>query len=81
VPPIDDPDRLRIGQPLYIPSDHPSGNGALQYHVQAGDTLSAIAQRMYGDASRWRLIQQMNEVPDADLIVPGQVLWLSPGGR
>lgn len=81
VPPIADPDRLRIGQPLHIPSDHPSGNGALRYHVQAGDTLSSIAQRIDGDASRWRVIQQMNDLPDADLIVPGQVLWLSPGRR
>lgn len=47
-----------------------------QYTVQAGDTLSHIARRHYGKASRWRAIFEANRdrIDDPDLIRPGQVL-------
>jgi nucleoid-associated protein YgaU len=46
------------------------------YTVQAGDTLSHIAQAMYGKASRWHAIFEANrdQLQDPDLIRPGQVL-------
>ncbi len=46
------------------------------YTVVAGDSLSKIAQRELGDASRWRAIHEANRdtIKDPDLIHPGQVL-------
>jgi nucleoid-associated protein YgaU len=48
------------------------------YTVVAGDSLSKIAQREYGDASQWRRIYEANKgsINDPDLIHPGQVLDL-----
>ncbi|HEY4583022.1 MAG TPA: LysM peptidoglycan-binding domain-containing protein [Lysobacter sp.] len=50
--------------------------GAQQYTVQKGDTLSHIAQHVYGKASRWRAIYDANrdQIDDPDRIRPGQVL-------
>ena len=48
------------------------------YTVVAGDSLSKIAQREYGDASQWRKIYEANRatIKNPDLIHPGQVLNL-----
>lgn len=45
-----------------------------RYTVVAGDSLSKIAQREYGDASKWRRIYEVNKssIKDPDLIHPGQ---------
>jgi nucleoid-associated protein YgaU len=47
-----------------------------QYTVIAGDTLSAIAQRLYGDASLFQRIFDANQdqITDPNVIFPGQVL-------
>ena len=44
------------------------------YTIQAGDTLSAIAQRYYGDANQYPKIFNANrdEIKDANVIYPGQ---------
>lgn len=46
------------------------------YTVQAGDTLSKIAQQMYGDASKYNAIFEANTplLEDPDTIFPGQEL-------
>jgi nucleoid-associated protein YgaU len=46
------------------------------YTVVAGDSLSKIAKREYGDAGAWRRIYDANRdiVKDPDLIHPGQRL-------
>jgi nucleoid-associated protein YgaU len=46
------------------------------YTVQNGDTLSGIAERYYGSASKWRLIYEANRdlIKDPDLIYPGQTV-------
>ena len=46
------------------------------YTVVAGDSLSKIAKREYGDASKWRQIYQANKdvIDNPDLIEPGQNL-------
>lgn len=53
-----------------------------QYTVISGDTLSRIALRAYGVASKWRIIWAANETVlrsgDPDLIFPGEVI-LIPG--
>ena len=53
---------------------------ARTYTVLKGDTLSAIAQKHYGKASRWNAIFEANrdQLDDPDLIHPGQVLKLPP---
>jgi nucleoid-associated protein YgaU len=46
------------------------------YTVRKGDTLSAIAQRYYGDATRFSAIFEANRpmLADPDKIYPGQTL-------
>jgi nucleoid-associated protein YgaU len=45
--------------------------------VRRGDTLSGLAQRHLGDASRWPEIAELNpNIADPDLIFPGQRLRL-----
>jgi nucleoid-associated protein YgaU len=53
---------------------------ARTYTVVAGDSLSKIAKRELGDATKWRSIFDVNrdEIKDPDLIYPGQVLKLPP---
>ena len=48
------------------------------YTVEKGDSLSKIAQEVYGKASLWRKIYEANQdhIKDPDLIYPGQVLRL-----
>lgn len=44
------------------------------YEIKKGDTLSAIAKRQYGDASKWQTIYNANKdiIKNPDLIHPGQ---------
>ncbi len=44
------------------------------YTVVAGDSLSKIAKRFYGDAQQWRRIYEANrdQIKNPDLIQPGQ---------
>ncbi len=44
------------------------------YTVVAGDSLSKIAKRYYGDANQWRRIHEANrdQITNPDLIYPGQ---------
>lgn len=51
-----------------------------EYTVVSGDSLSAIAKREYGDASKWHQIYEANRdtIDNPDLIHPGQKLRL-PG--
>jgi nucleoid-associated protein YgaU len=48
----------------------------MEYRVVKGDSLSKIAERVYGDAQAWRRIYDANRdiIDDPDLIHPGQVL-------
>jgi nucleoid-associated protein YgaU len=55
-------------------------HGRPQYRVSKGDTLSDIAQRHLGRASRWRQIFGMNmdQLPSAESLTTGMVLRLPP---
>lgn len=46
------------------------------YTVAAGDSLSKIAKKVYGDAKQWKRIFEANrdQISNPDLIHPGQVL-------
>ncbi|CAM4460227.1 LysM domain/BON superfamily protein [Mycobacterium basiliense] len=46
------------------------------YTVVAGDTLWAIAERFYGDGSKYRVIADASGIANADLIHPGEVLTI-----
>jgi len=50
------------------------------YTVVSGDSLSRIAKRHYGDATKWKAIYEANRdlISNPDLIHPGQVLTLPP---
>ncbi|GAA0712019.1 LysM peptidoglycan-binding domain-containing protein [Dokdonella soli] len=49
---------------------------AQTYTVVSGDSLSKIAKKVYGNASRWQDIFKANrdQLDNPDLIKPGQVL-------
>lgn len=56
----------------------PGSIGARSYTIEQGDTLSSIAQRVYGKASHWRRIFEANRdaIDNPDRIFPGQVITL-----
>jgi LysM repeat protein len=60
----------------------PTGTTGLSqtYEVVAGDSLSKIAKRHYGDANKWHRIYEANrdQIKNPDLIYPGQKLTI-PG--
>lgn len=61
------------------PAGTPAWGGARRtYTVVKGDSLSKIAQREYGAASKWQAIYEANrdQIKDPDKIFPGQVLTL-----
>ena len=65
-------------KPVSIPS--PTGtsgtSGGKTYTVAAGDSLSKIAKREYGDGNAWNRIYEANRdiIKNPDLIYPGQTL-------
>ncbi len=54
----------------------PVQNIIRQYEVLEGDTLAAISQRFYNSYDYIDIIQEMNEIEDADMIFPGMQLVL-----
>lgn len=64
---ITDPDMIDVGQRLIIPD-------ITRYTVVAGDTLSALAARFYGDASWYPPMAAVNGIADPAVVNPGQAL-------
>lgn len=66
------PDRLEPGWQLRIPIRH----DRRQVRVGTGDSLSAIADREYGDPAAWHMIFDANRdvIADPDRIAPGTLL-------
>jgi nucleoid-associated protein YgaU len=58
----------------------PEMGSKMPYVVRPGDTLGKIAQRIYGDISKWRMIQQLTGLNNPSKIYPGDVVYyqLSP---
>ncbi len=50
------------------------------YEVVAGDSLSKIAKREYGNSNEWKRIYEANQdkLKDPDKIYPGQKLTIPP---
>src|SRR5688572_19241439 len=69
-------------QPAAVAEEQPASEPAAPvssnetYVVQSGDTLSAIAQRFYGDANAYMRIFEANrdKLDNPDMIHPGQEL-------
>ena len=55
-------------------------NGVRYYYVAKGDGLQAIAQKMYGKASMWKIIQDANKdtLGDRGILKIGQKLVIPP---
>ncbi|QNI07841.1 LysM peptidoglycan-binding domain-containing protein [Mycobacterium kubicae] len=58
------------------PEPAPEAAPAQTYTVESGDTLWAIAERFYGDGSKYQAIADASGIPNPDLIYPGQVLTI-----
>jgi len=56
-----------------VPEPEPA---ARSYTVESGDTLWAIAERFYGDGSKYQVIADASGISNPDLIHPGQVLTI-----
>jgi nucleoid-associated protein YgaU len=52
--------------------------GEQTYVVQRGDTLYIIAQRVYGDGSKFQLIADANDIDSANRLTVGQELRIPP---
>ncbi|HBQ63505.1 MAG TPA: peptidoglycan-binding protein [Clostridiales bacterium] len=57
-----------------------STGGSQTYTVQAGDSLSKIAKQFYDSEAQTyiKLIQDANNIKDASVIQPGDVLKIPP---
>ena len=91
--PLVDPARLRIGQKLRLPAKDtvrsarpvpgPGEAGPRTYTVGSGDTLSSIAEAVYGSANEWERIFDANRATiggDPDDLRVGMRLTI-PAGR
>lgn len=68
---------VKSGGSSTAPSDSSKESGQT-YVVQPGDSLSKIAQQVYGNMNDWRKIYEANRdiIQNPDLIHPGQTLRL-----
>jgi nucleoid-associated protein YgaU len=55
-----------------------SGRAARVYQVRTGDTLASIAERVYGDRSKWTVIYRANRalLPRTNSLRVGQILYI-----
>lgn len=55
------------------------GNALVSYEVKKGDTLSKVAQQLYGELRSWRELAALNpEIPNPDQVTPGTQLKIQP---
>ncbi|KAA1251021.1 LysM peptidoglycan-binding domain-containing protein [Mycobacterium simiae] len=59
-----------------VPTEHEPEPAPRTYTVVSGDTLWAIAGRLYGDGNQYQVIADASSIPNPDLIYPGQVLTI-----
>jgi len=69
---------VRSGSSSTAPDQSASSQHDQTYVVKPGDSLSKIAQQVYGNINDWRKIYDANRdiINDPDLIHPGQTLRL-----
>lgn len=72
---IANPNVISVGQVLQVPGSAapvaPAAPAQRTYTVVSGDTLGSIAAKL---GTSWQRLQQLNAIPNANLIYPGQVL-------
>lgn len=73
--------RSETAQPAAARSADTQSAKARTYTVQAGDTLSGIARKFYGDAGKYPGLAAANGIKNPNLIHPGQVLTIPEGKR
>ncbi|MFZ5475417.1 MAG: LysM peptidoglycan-binding domain-containing protein, partial [Myxococcota bacterium] len=77
--PATSPDGASLLLPL-IQSETVAAGQAQTWTVRDGETLDAIADRFYGDPSRWREILDENQLGDPSDLAVGQVLRVTQRG-
>jgi LysM repeat protein len=80
-PPAAEPGAADVTTATAEPAPEPVGEAAPEpsprtYTVVSGDTMWAIAERFYGDGSKYQVIADASGVDNSDLIHPGQVLTI-----
>jgi LysM repeat protein len=66
-----------VAEPVEEAAPEPAPEPAVRtYTVESGDSLWAIAERFYGDGSKYQVIADASGIPNPDLIQPGQVLTI-----
>lgn len=66
-----------VAEPVAEAAPEPEPEPAVRtYTVESGDSLWAIAERFYGDGSKYQVIADASGIPNPDLIQPGQVLTI-----
>ena len=66
-----------LEEPVAEAAAEPAPEPAVRtYTVESGDSLWAIAERFYGDGSKYQVIADASGIPNPDLIQPGQVLTI-----
>jgi LysM repeat protein len=71
---IANPNLIKVGQVLKVPTSGAAAAPAASvqtYTVKSGDSLSGIAAKF---GTSWQRLQQLNAIPNANLIYAGQVL-------
>ncbi len=71
-----------IDEELRVNAERASSPDLLRtWLVRDGDSLDAIAHRVYGDAAHWRTLASANQLANPRALVPGDVLTLPPKDR
>jgi len=66
-----------VEEPVAEAAEEPAAEPEVRtYTVESGDSLWAIAERLYGDGSKYQVIADASGIPNPDLIQPGQVLTI-----
>jgi hypothetical protein len=63
--------------PTQMPGQNPTSGSLMDsrtHQIVAGDTLQSVAQREYGDPSRWRDLADLNGIDDPMRVEPGRTL-------
>ncbi|GAA4017181.1 LysM peptidoglycan-binding domain-containing protein [Deinococcus rubellus] len=63
-----------VAQAKEMHKDRDEKSGDATYTIKSGDTLSAIAEKYFGDAMRYKDIAHFNNISDPDAIQAGQVI-------
>lgn len=76
-PSIVNPMHLTVGTEIIVPAQVTGLKSDVTVTVEPGDTLSKLAEVMYGRVTAWRCIAQVNpQITDANRIYAGQQLLL-----